>query len=84
MTALRFSIVASIVLTVVCNVAIRAFPGIGEWVHDRMSRLAERASNSPRDETHPTGVRFFFPWKSMLIASVTLTLAINLLVLVLR
>jgi hypothetical protein len=84
MSALTFSIVASIVLTIVLNVAIRAFPGIGDWVHERMARLGERSANGMGNDPDRRRVQVYFPWMAMLIASVVLTLAINLILLVLR
>jgi hypothetical protein len=84
MSALTFSIVASIVLTIVLNVAIRAFPGIGEWMHDRMARLAERTANDVGREPDRRRVHVYFPWKAMLITSVVLTVAINLVLILFR
>src|SRR5262249_5367903 len=83
-TALTFSIVASIVLTIVLNVAIRAFPGLGDWMHERMARLADRSANDAGRDPDRRRVQVFFPWKAMVVASVVLTLAINRVVLVLR
>jgi hypothetical protein len=83
-SALTFSIVASIVLTIVLNVAIRAFPSIGDWVHERMARLAEHSANDRGGEPARRRVQVYFPWKAMLIASVVLTIAINLVLLLVR
>lgn len=82
MSPLAFSIVASIVLTVVLNVALRLFPGASRRVGDAVTRLAERSADQSAGD--PGRVRIFFPWKAMLIGSIVLTIAINLLLLLLR
>ncbi len=78
MSWLALSIVLSIVLTIVLNVAIRAFPDAGRRMNERLTRLAER------DEPQHSRVRVIFPWKAMLIGSLLLTIAINLLVWIFR
>lgn len=73
---LLISIVASVVLTVLLNLGLRAFPGAG----DRAARgLYERMPDEPAGgwDRRPQ-VRVWFPWKAMLIASVLLTLVLNL------
>jgi hypothetical protein len=70
------SIVASVVLTVVLNVAIRLWPGAAE----RGSRqLDDWASRQPAaelgDDRHR--VRVVVPWKAMLLASIVLTVVLN-------
>lgn len=67
------SIVLSLVLTVVLNVAIRLFPGTTE----RATRGLEDMSR-PRDG-EARRVRVFAPWKFMILASILLTLLLNLL-----
>jgi len=65
------SIVLSIGLTVLLNVAMRAFP-------NGQRRLEERAEGwlaAPPDE--PPRVRVFFPGKAMLIGSIGLTVLLN-------
>jgi hypothetical protein len=62
------SIVVSVVLTVVLNVALRAFPGTGEAIG---RRLDDALSEDRR-------VRVWFPWKGMLVASLVLTVLLNL------
>lgn len=65
------SIALSVVLTIVLNVALRVFPGAG----DRAARRLEKAFE-PGD--HGRRIRVWFPWKGMLVASVALTVALNL------
>lgn len=74
------SIVASVVLTIVLNVALRAFRGSG----DRSSR---RSENWPRADQRPGGnggrerqVQVSFPWKTALIASLVLTILLNVVI----
>ena len=75
-TWLLISIVASVALTVVLNLGLRAFPGAG----DRAARgMFERLPDEPTAEWGGRReVRVWFPWKAMLIASVLLTLVLNL------
>jgi hypothetical protein len=75
---LAFSIIASVVLTILLNIALRVFPGMSRRMRDGFTRLAERT-----DEDHPYGeprsrVRVYFPWKAMLIGSIVLTVVINI------
>ena len=72
------SIVLSIVLTVVVNVVLWLFPGAARRVADGFGRLAE---NADRRSANGGGshVRVFVPWKAMLIGSIVLTVAINVL-----
>lgn len=71
-----YSIIGSVVLTVLLNVLPMLFPRssrkIEEKIHKRMEdAMAEQdADNTPR-------VKVFFPWKVMLIASVVLTIVMN-------
>ena len=71
-TWLFYSIIASIVLTLVLNILARLFPGIGKKAEERfLDQMEDHVSGKPR-------VRVFFPWKWMLAASVLLTLLLNL------
>lgn len=85
MTWFWVSLIGSIVLTLVVNVALRTMPGAG----DRLVRRLE----SPAEPSEPSGDRFgsperfgssrvkvYFPWKAMLVASVVLTIMLNLVV----
>ena len=82
MSPLAFSIIASIVLTVVLNLVLWMFPGAGRRLSEAVTRLVERSDNN--DGAEPGRVRFSFPWKAMLIASIVLTIAINAVLLLLR
>jgi hypothetical protein len=72
---LGVSLLLSVVLTIVLNVAVRAFPGAGERLARRMSELAEPRPGTTRDSSR---VKVFVPWKAMLIGSVLLTVLLNL------
>lgn len=74
MSWLVLSLVSSIVLTVVLNLGVRAFPNGGRRIEERTERWFEsrRVDDAPR-------VRVFFPWKAMLIGSIALTVIVNLL-----
>jgi hypothetical protein len=85
------SIVLSIVLTVVLNLVLWLFPGAGRRVADGFGRLADNADRttaegggSPVGEGGGSHVRVIVPWKAMLIGSIVLTVALNLLLLVAR
>lgn len=78
MNWLVLSIVASVVLTVVLNLAIRLFPGTADRGARRVDEWAERqAADRPAADGGRTQV--IVPWKAMLIGSLVLTVALNLL-----
>jgi len=61
------SLVISVVLTVAVNIALRAFPGLGDRIARSLTRLDSRTSNPDRGSERRT--RVFVPWKAMIIAS---------------
>jgi hypothetical protein len=61
---LWFSILASVILTVVLNVALRRFPGAGPRPREEPDRRSR--------------VRMIVPWRLMLAGSLLLTLVLNL------
>ena len=71
------SIVASVVLTVLLNVAIRLWPGTASRGAERLTGWMEEQATS-RPDRDPDRVRVIVPWKGMLIASVVLTVLLNL------
>ena len=81
---LLFSVVASVVLTVVLNIALRVFPGARRGLEELFGRMAnpvdtaDRTNAADRSANEP-GVRVIVPWKFMLVASLILTVAINVL-----
>jgi hypothetical protein len=75
---LLVSIVASIVLTVVLNVALRLLPGAGRGLDDVVTRMTER-SDAHTEVPDETRVRMVVPWKFMLVASLVLTVVLNVI-----
>jgi hypothetical protein len=82
------SIVVSIVLTVVVNLVLWLFPGAGRRMSDSFGRLAQdadrRADVLDDEQGGDPRVRVIVPWKAMLIGSIVLTVALNLLLLLSR
>jgi hypothetical protein len=72
------SLVLSAVLTVVLNVGIRAFPDAGHRVARGLARLTAPDVDDARAQGRR--VRVFVRWKAMLLASVVLTILVNLVV----
>jgi hypothetical protein len=64
------SLVLSVVLTVLVNLALWLFPGIRE----RTARAAEDSMTSASGERR---TRVIVPWKAMLVASLILTVVVN-------
>src|SRR4051794_345450 len=73
---LAVSVVASVVLTVLLNVAIRLFPDASERAGRRLTELAQPPMEG--DDRYGGRVRVWAPWKAMLIASLILTVVLNL------
>ena len=73
---LVFSLVASLVLTLLLNVAIRLWPGALSRGTARFTGWAERRE-APEAEGGPGHIRVIVPWKAMLLASVILTVVLN-------
>ena len=77
-TFLLTSLIASVVLTILINLIPRLFPAATEKaeqaVHEKMSQALQdqREGNGPR-------VKVFFPWKSMIVISIVLTILVNLI-----
>jgi hypothetical protein len=72
---LALSLVLSLVLTIVLNVVLRVVPRAGDRAASALARAAQ-----PRPGEPERRVQVFVPWKAMLVASVVLTLLVNLLV----
>jgi len=81
---LAFSVVASVVLTIVLNVVLRLFPDTARRLHERASRMAEPPDHDPSVEPRRTHTRVIFPWKTMLIGSLLLTVLVNAVLLARR
>ena len=70
------SIVASVGLTVVLNLALRLFPGAGRRIGESIDRALERHAPPP-DDPDRSRVRVIVPWRLMLAGSLLLTLVLN-------
>ena len=73
---LAISLCVSIVLTVIVNAVLWAFPDIGRWIARRIEGSWQRHAADPRADDGR--VRVIVPWKAMIIASVVLTVALNI------
>ena len=70
------SVALSVVLTALLNVGLRAFPGTGR----RIARSLARLTPPSIDDAPARGgrVRVFVPWRAIIVGSIILTLAVNL------
>ena len=70
---LWISLIASIILTVAVNLVFWFFPAgkgsLSEWINQQVSDQID----NPR-----SGVRVIFPWKTVIVVSVLLTIVLNL------
>lgn len=73
-----YSIVASIVLTVVLNILPLMFPNAAAKMQKKIEENARQAIEQHEDSNRPR-VKVFFPWKTMLIGSLVLTVLVNLI-----
>lgn len=76
MTWLGISIVLSLLLTIVLNVALRLFPDAGRRVARRMTQPPLPRAGDSRPSNH--ALRVWAPWKAMILGSVILTILVNL------
>jgi hypothetical protein len=79
---LFISIALSLVLTVLLNVALRAFPDAGR----RVARGVAGRTGPPADRSRTSDrrVRVWVPWKAMIVASLILTIVVNLVYWIVR
>lgn len=77
MSFLWASVVGSIVLTVVLNVVPRMFPGATRKAEQKLHDYLLDAEDAKDPATPQRKVQVFFPWKAMLVASVVLTILVN-------
>jgi hypothetical protein len=68
---LAASLVLSVVLTVLVNLALWLLPALRE-------RLARAVEGSPNSAGGDRRTRVIVPWKAMLVASLMLTILVNL------
>jgi hypothetical protein len=74
---LAVSLFLSVVLTVLLNVGLRMFPGLGQRFARWMAELVRPDLDDGRNNGRR--VRVIVPWKAMIVASLVLTLALNVL-----
>ncbi len=74
-----YSVVASVVLTVVLNALPLLFPNATAKVQKKIEENARRVIEQNEDADR-SGVKVFFPWKAMFIGSIVLTILVNLVV----
>ena len=72
-----WSVVGSIVLTVLLNLLPLLFPNFAANTMRKLEESARRTIEQHEDDNQPR-VKVFFPWKGMLIGSVILTVLVNL------
>ena len=68
------SVGLSLVLTVLLNLALRAFPGAAHRLARSLTSFTSRPTDDPTSDRR---VRVFTPWKAMVIGSLILTLVVN-------
>ena len=73
-----YSIIGSVVLTVALNVLPLLFPNAADKLQRKIEENARRSIEQHQNDDIPR-VKVFFPWKAMLIASVVLTVVLNLI-----
>ncbi len=72
-----YSIIASVVLTLALNFIPRLFPNASRRMMDRFQERIDNQTRQVEDGNKPK-VQFFFPWKFMILASIILTIFLNL------
>lgn len=72
------SIIASVILTVLLNVIPRFFPKSTQKAERHIHEKLEQAFAEAEDGQRPK-FKVFFPWKTMLLISVILTVVVNIL-----
>jgi len=71
------SLIGSVVLTVLLNVVPRLFPRQVRKVEQPLHDWLAEAEDVRDPQTSKRRVEVYFPWKAMLIASVVLTILVN-------
>lgn len=75
---LLFSVIGSVVLTILINVLPIMFPNAANKVQQKIEENARKSIQQHEDDQQPS-VKVFFPWKIMLIGSILLTVLVNLI-----
>ena len=74
---LTISIVGSIILTILLNLLPMLFPDAATKLQHKLEKSARAAIEQNEDNNQPN-IKFFFPWKAMVIGSIILTVLVNL------
>ena len=77
------SLIASVVLTIAINLLPALFPEAAEKAERKILEGVQKTHDDRLDPNTPK-VRIFFPWKAMLLISIVLTVAVNLVGLIAR
>jgi len=72
------SLIASVVLTLALNLLPAIFPNAAAKAERKIVEKMQETHSDRLDPNTPK-VRVFFPWKAMLLISLGLTLAVNLI-----
>jgi len=72
------SLIASVILTLALNLLPALFPKAAEKAERKILDSVQKTHENRVDPNTPK-VRVFFPWKAMLLISVVLTVAVNLI-----
>ncbi|MEE9304322.1 MAG: hypothetical protein V3U84_11130 [Thiotrichaceae bacterium] len=75
---ITYSIIASVVLTILLNVLPLLFPNSAAKLQQKLEKNARQAIEQHEDAGQPR-VKVFFPWKAMIIGSIVLTVLVNLI-----
>ena len=75
---LTISLIGSVVLTLLLNFLPLIFPNQAAGLHRKMEQHARRSIEQHEDQDQPQ-VKIFFPWKAMIIASIILTVLVNVI-----
>ena len=75
---LLISLIGSIVLTLAINLLPALFPNAASKAERKILESVQKTHDNRADPNTPK-VRVFFPWKAMLLISIALTVAVNLI-----
>lgn len=74
---LLYSIIGSIVLTLLVNLLPMLFPRAAQKAERKIQQTVNESLERQERGEQPR-IKVFFPWKAMLIASIVLTVLVNL------
>ncbi|MEB8432817.1 hypothetical protein OO007_11305 [Cocleimonas sp. KMM 6892] len=78
-----YSIIGSVVLTVLLNALPLLFPKASDKLRQKIEEYSQRNAEQKYDPDQPDEnkpkINVFFPWKAMLLGSLILTVLINLI-----